>query len=175
MNEKGLAYPRTAWAYGERPVASAKLNAWDARIAAALELAYRLINTAMGGENGVIPGLEDMLRVEACTPPNLMVAVRPGYAFISGMPFRLHARAETAALTPPAGAPRIDVVLARLSDWSVFIQGGTEGAVPQAPIPPPGSLLLAELHLKPGMNTVRNADNGIDGFIIDRRSFTSAG
>lgn len=172
---KGLAYPRTTWAYGERPVTSAKLNAWDAHIAAALELAFNLINRALGGGDGVIFGLADMLRVEAGAPPGMTVTVRPGSAFIAGMPFRLTAPAETTPITPPTGAPRVDAVRVRLSDWGIFLQAGNEHAAPQPPAPTSDTLTLAELYLRPEMNAVRNADNGTDGYIIDRRPFLAGG
>ena len=49
MAFKGPAYVKTAWNFEERPVASAKLNTWDDRIEAALELVCLLLNLAWGG------------------------------------------------------------------------------------------------------------------------------
>ena len=39
MAVKGQGYTKTTWAFAERPVASGKLNSWDDRIEAALEVA----------------------------------------------------------------------------------------------------------------------------------------
>ena len=54
MAIKGLLYPKTTWDFEERPVKSAKLNAWDDRIEAALELCSLLLANAWGGGDGVV-------------------------------------------------------------------------------------------------------------------------
>src|SRR5690606_39045025 len=102
MSIKGNAYVKTTWAFQERPVASAKLNTWDDRIEAALELAYFLLAHAWGGGDGVIRGAaNDDLRVVAADTPALHVVVKPGYAFIDRPPCKLADATPTMDVTPP--------------------------------------------------------------------------
>lgn len=172
MPLKGLAYLKTIWAFEERPVASAKLNAWDNRIENALELLSFLLNHAWGGGDGVLRGLapED-LRVAARDSPGLSVVVRPGCAFIGGAPFRLKQDTETVDVAPPALHPRIDRVQARIEDWSIAIKTGGESASPVPPAPDPNTLTLARLYLRPGMSNIKNSDDTVNGYIIDERAF----
>jgi hypothetical protein len=86
MSISGLAYLRTRWQYGERPVSAAKLNAWDDRIDAAVSLAFVLIHRSLGAGDGVVNNLLQSLRVIALTPPTLSVRVQPGYALFSSVP-----------------------------------------------------------------------------------------
>ncbi len=170
MSEKGKAYIPTRWEYGERPVTAAKLNAWDGRVADALELAYRLINEAFGGGDGVLQDALDALQVIALTPPALSVKVSAGYAFISGMPFALKEAVELLPVIAPAAYPRIDLVQARLSDWTFVIKEGEEAATPAPPEPDDDCLPLALLHLRPGMASIKNTDDGVNGYIEDIRN-----
>jgi len=172
MAIKGSAYLKTHWVFEERPVASSKLNSWDDRIEAALELAYFLLNQAWGGGSGVLRGVtaED-LRVAARAAPGLSVEVRPGYAFINHHVYRLSQTTETVDVLPPAAHPRIDLVQAALSTGAVTIKQGAESATPAVPGVDSDHLALAELHLRPGMSAIKNSDDGVDGFIVDRRNF----
>ena len=172
MSIKGNAYPKTTWAFQERPVASAKLNMWDDRIEAALELAYFLLAHAWGGGNGVVRGAaEDDLQVLAADTPALHVVVQPGYAFIDRFPYKLAAATPTVDVTPPVTNPRIDLVQARLATWDVSIKIGTEDASPTAPAPDADAIALAELYLRPGMSVIKDADDATNGYIIDARTF----
>ena len=172
MAVKGLGYLKTTWAFQERPVASTKLNTWDDRIEAALELAFFLLNQAWGGGSGVIrKAAADDLRVAATSPTGLSVEVKPGYAFIEGYPYKLGTAIETVDVAAPATMPRIDLVQARLVTWDVSIVGGTEAASPTAPDSEADCLPLAELHLRPGMTCIKNADDGTNGYITDVRTF----
>jgi hypothetical protein len=156
----------------ERPVASSKLNAWDDRIEAALELAFLLIGQAFGGSDGVLPGMtQDDLRVMATSTPGMSVVARTGYALIGRFPFRLTANAETALVTAPSAQPRIDLVQACLDTWTVGVKRGVEAAAPTAPVADAGCLALAKLYLRPGMTGIHNLDDGINGYIIDARVF----
>jgi len=169
---KGLAYPKTTWTYQERPVASAKLNTWDDRIEAALDLAFMLLSMAWGGANGVVPGVTaNNLKVVPLGIPGLAVVVEPGCAFIARAPFRLVAAHQTPAVTPPTSQPRIDLVQARLATWDVGVKTGVEAAAPTAPSADADCLALARLYLRPGMQAIWAADDGINGYIVDVRSF----
>lgn len=172
MAIKGKAYTKTAWTFAERPVTSAKLNQWDDRIEAALELIHYLLSHAWGGGNGVIrKASADDLTVAAATTPGLSVRVKPGYAFIAKYPYKLETETATAEVTPPVTNPRIDLVQARLETWDVSIVTGTESATPTPPSPSSNALALAQLWLRPGMTSIKNTDDGVNGYIIDARVF----
>lgn len=172
MAIKGLGYTKTTWTFEERPVSSAKLNTWDNRIELALELAFFLLSHAWGGGNGVVrKATADDLKVVANATPNLSVVVKPGYAFISKFPFKLGAEATTADVTAPASNPRIDLVQARLTTWDVSIVTGAESASPAAPAAQTDCIPLANLYLRPGMTSIKNADDATNGYIVDVRAF----
>ena len=172
MAIKGLGYTKTAWTFEERPVASSKLNTWDNRIELALEVAFFLLSQSWGGGNGVIrKAAADDLKVVANSTPNLSVRVKPGYAFISKFPYKLAAEAVTANVTPPTTHPRIDLVQARLDTWDVSIVTGTEAASPTAPAAQTDCIGLANLLVRPGMTSIKDTNDGTNGYIIDVRAF----
>ena len=172
MAIQGLAYLKTSWNFEERPVASAKLNTWDDRIEAALELAYALIAGQWGGGDGVIRGENaDDLKAIATASPGLAVEVQSGWAFIDGFPFKLAGATETVDVAAPDAEDRIDLVQAELLTWNVTIKTGVESASPSAPAADSGCLALAELYLRPGMTSIKNADDDSNGYIIDARAF----
>jgi len=172
MAIKGKAYTKTTWAFQERPVASSKLNTWDDRIENALELVFHLLNLAWGGGDGVIRNATAHdLAVQATSPPGFCVRVQAGDALISGFPYRLETATETAEVSAPTTQPRIDLVQARLDSWDVTIKTGVEAASPEAPAADADCLGLAELHLRTGMTSIKDADDGVNGYITDVRSF----
>jgi hypothetical protein len=172
MAIKGPAYTKTAWSFEERPVASSKLNLWDDRIEAALELAFFLLNQAWGGGSGVIRGASTHdLKTEALDPPGLSVRVQPGYAFIGGFPFKLSAAVETIDVVPPLSQGRIDLVQASVETWGVRVKTGQEAATPAPPAADAGCIAIARLHLRPGMANIRNSDDSSNGYIEDMRVF----
>jgi hypothetical protein len=172
MAIKGNAYTKTTWAFQERPVASAKLNLWDDRLEAALELAYFLLSHAWGGGSGVIRGATtDDLQVTAQSPASLIVEVNPGYAFIENLPYRLEATTTSLAFTAPTTNPRIDLIQARLSTWDTSVIAGTESATPVAPSPDADAIALAQIYLRPGMTSIKDSDDSTSGYIIDARTF----
>ena len=173
MAIQGLGYSKTSWVFEERPVSSAKLNQWDDRIEAALELAFFLLNQAWGGGDGVLRGVAaGELAVSATSPVGLSVSVAPGYAFVGGYPFRLAAAVETAAVTPPEAHGRIDLVQADLATWSVSVKAGVESGSPSAPVVDGGAIALAELVLRPGMASIKDSDDGVNGYVVDVRLFS---
>lgn len=172
MAIKGKAYTKTSWAFEERPVSSSKLNMWDDRIEAALELIHFLLSQAWGGGNGVIRGATtDDLKVVPTAPVSLAAEVKPGYAFIARFPFKLAAAQQTGAVTPPTTHPRIDVVQARLDTWDVSIKQGTESASPVAPAIDTNAIALARLYLRPGMTSIKVTDDTVNGYILDARTY----
>jgi hypothetical protein len=172
MAIKGYGYTKTTWAFQERPVASSKLNQWDDRIETALELVYLLLNLAWGGGNGVIRGASaDDLKTVATTPPGLTVKVKPGYAFVSHYAYKLAATTETADIVPPSSHPRIDLVQARLDQWGISVKTGAEAASPSPPSADSDAIAVARLYLRPGMTSIKDADDGVNGYIVDARQF----
>jgi len=172
MAIQGLSYAKTSWAFEERPVSSAKLNQWDDRIEASLELAFRLLNQAWGGGEGILRGIAaGELTVTPTTPIGMRVAIEPGYAFIAGYPFRLTSQTETPELDPPLTNNRIDLVQADLATWTITIKQGAESPSPTAPTADTAALALAQLMLRPGMTSIKATDDTINGYIIDTRSF----
>lgn len=172
MAVKGLGYTKTTWAFQERPVAAAKLNLWDDRIEAALELAYLLLNLAWGGGSGVIRGAATYdLKVTASSPASLHVNVKPGYGFISKLPYKLALATDTSDIVAPVSRPRIDLVEARLDTWGVTVKPGTEATSPNPPNADADSIVLARLYLRPGMTSIKDADDAVNGYIIDARTF----
>ena len=171
MAIKGNAYARTTWAYEERPVASSKLNLWDERIEAALELTFFLLSQAWGGGNGVIRGVTaDNLKACVKNPSRMAIEVRPGYAFIAKSPYKLNG-IQTLDLLAPTTHSRIDLVQARLDTWSVGIKMGTEAPIPGAPSPDSDCLALAQVLLRPGMTCINEVDDGVNGYLTDIRVF----
>ena len=172
MAVKGQAYTKTTWAFEERPVASSKLNLWDDRVEAAIELIHFLLSQAWGGGSGVIRGAtEHDLEAVAMSPPGLSAEVNSGYAFIERFPYKLDAATETAEVTAPASDPRIDLVQARLATWDVGVKEGMEAATPVAPEADEGCIAVAELYLRAGMTCIKDADDGVNGYVTDSRQF----
>lgn len=172
MAIKGLSYGKTIWAFEERPVSSAKLNQWDDRIEGALEAIFLLLNHAWGGGDGVLHGLGSAeLAVTAATPPSLRVGAGTGYGFIDGNLFRLKTNTQTPDVVPPLVHGRIDLVQANLATWSISVKTGSEALSPVAPAVDTGSIALARLVLRPGMTTIKDTDDTVNGYIVDVRSF----
>ncbi len=172
MALKGRAYTKTSWAFQERPVTSAKLNAWDNNIEAALEVALNLLSLAWGGGDGVIRNAGDGdLAVSATVPASLSVGISPGYAFIARFPFKLAEATVTTPISAPVSLPRIDLVQACLETWEVSIKTGTEAATPAPPTADADCLALAQLYLRSGMTSIKNVDDSTNGYIIDERSY----
>ncbi len=172
MAVKGLGYAKTTWSFEERPVASSKLNTWDDRIEGALELLFLLQNQALGGASGVLrTGSLADLKVSALAAPGLSVEVGPGYAFINGYPYKLASTTETVDVSAPLVQDRVDLVQASLAAWTVTVKTGTESAGPSAPPPDSDCIALGQIYLRPGMGSIKNADDGTNGHIADVRAF----
>lgn len=172
MAVKGYSYAKTTWAFEERPVASSKLNLWDERVEAAVELAHFLLNSACGGTDGVIRGATtDDLKTVALATPGMSVKVKPGYAFVGKFPYKLAATTQSADVSAPLSHPRIDLVQARLASWDIGIKAGEEATVPVAPTADLDCIPLGRLHLRVGMTCIKDVDDGTNGYIEDAREF----
>lgn len=172
MAIKGSGYIKTSWAFEERPVTSAKLNSWDDRIEAALELVHFMLSLAWGGGNGVVRGAAtDDLKTLANSPVWMSVTVQPGFAFISKFVYKLAAATQTPDIVAPVTNPRRDLVQARLETWDISVKTGTEAASPSLPGPDTNAIALAELYLRPGMTSIKNTDDTTNGYIVDKRTF----
>jgi len=172
MAIKGPSYTKTTWNFEERPVASSKLNTWDDRIEAALELLAFLLNHAWGGGAGVVRGATtDDLATVAKSPPAMLVQVKPGYAFIKKNVYKLATATDTPELVAPTTNPRIDLVQANLESWNITIKTGTEATTPAAPPSDTDCIALAHIYLRPGMSSIKNIDDTINGYITDARAF----
>ncbi|MEK7794789.1 MAG: hypothetical protein AAB353_09680 [Candidatus Hydrogenedentota bacterium] len=172
MAIKGSGYVKTSWAFEERPVTSAKLNSWDDRIEAALELVHFMLSLAWGGGNGVVRGAAaNDLKVLANSPVSMSVVVQPGYAFVSKFVYKLGTATQTADIVAPVTNPRRDLIQARLETWDISVKTGTEAASPSLPSPDTNAIALAELYLRPGMTSIKNTDDATNGYIIDKRTF----
>lgn len=172
MAIKGQSYSKTLWAFEERPVSSAKLNQWDDRIESALEAIFLLLNHAWGGGDGVLRGLPGgELAVVATGPPGLRVSVGTGYAFIDGHLFRLKTTTQAPEVVPPSTHGRIDLVQANLATWSISVKTGMEAASPVVPTVDDGAIALARLTLRPGMTSIKDSDDGVNGYVVDVRNF----
>ena len=93
-----------------------------------------------------------------------------GVCFIT-VPFRLEAPASQGGIAAPAAYPRIELVQARLDTWDVTIKPGAESASPSPLSPVTSCFALAELYLRPGMTGVLDADDGVNGYIRDVRTY----
>lgn len=172
MAIKGLSYPKTSWAFEERPVASSKLNLWDDRIETALELIEFFIAQAWGGGSGVLRNATaDDLAVKALSPAGLSAEVRAGYAIIGRFPYKLGATTQTVPITAPVTNPRRDLVQARLGTWDISVKTGSEAASPVAPAVDTDAIALAEIYCRVGMTSIKDADDATNGYLIDVRSF----
>jgi len=172
MAIKGLSYPKTSWSFEERPVASSKLNLWDDRIEAAIEMLLFLTAQQWGGQGGVLRRVPaDDLAVKATSPVSLIVQVLPGYAFIGNHVYRLNGAIQSPTIAAPVGNPRRDLVQARLATWDVSIKTGTPAASPALPSADTDCLALAELYCRPGMTSIKDTNDGTNGYIVDLRSF----
>jgi len=137
-----------------------------------IKLIHEILALAWGGGDGVIRGAtETDLKVVATSPTSLAVTVGAGRAFISRGIYKLDRDINTLSVVPPSTLPRIDLVVARLADWSAIIVEGAEAIRPVPLVPRADEMVLAELYLRPKMTLIQDADDSLNGYISDVRLF----
>ncbi len=173
-NPENLIHTSSMWRYGEVPVASAKLNCWNGNIKDALDLINNLATLLFGGISGdfiLDEGTGTELQVVAQDPPGLAVNVMPGFAIVS----RCFAGIDTVQaipdanpFVPPTSNSRIDI-LVMSQEGTITVIGGTESANPAVPATPAMTMKLAEIVHRVGETSIKDADDGVNGYIIDTR------
>ncbi|MCG3197207.1 MAG: hypothetical protein GHCLOJNM_01692 [bacterium] len=160
--------------YGESPVTSAKLNRWNGNIEAGFRLLHRLVRILAGGDSApYLVGNEgtDPLKVSAQATPSLTVKVASGIAL--GPTYAMGLSSDetvpaAGAFVAPSGNPRIDSIgIRETGEW--VIAAGTESATPSAPLLDPDVVRLADVYLRVGATSIKNSDDGVNGYLIDRR------
>lgn len=172
-NPLDVEHTSALWAYGEVPVASAKLNTWNGNIGDCLNLIMNLAVRLLGGGDDFVVGTSgtDALAVRQQGTPNLNVILREGYALVSGYFAGTDADLslpETGSFIPPTTHPRIDLISLD-TEGRPFVTTGTESATPKAPSPPADTLALAEIHHRPGETKILEVDDSVNGWIEDCR------
>lgn len=162
---------------GTLPIQSGNRNAqdhvdWLQAVLDEIRLLQQFIVEHYAGVEGVAVDADaDSLLVAATDPVSMTVVVAPGLAIIAGLPYRLAEEAEL-TVTAPVTNPRIDLVQAVQSEAgrTVSIVTGTEAASPSAPSPSENCIALAQIYCRPGMTSVKDADDSTNGYITDVRS-----
>lgn len=135
-------------------------------------LEFAMANMRGGPDkSGVIPtaGAGD-LKVVAQGTPDMTVAVGAGSALIVGQVGGLLAAVSTAALVAPVTNDRIDTVQLDQAG-NVEVKTGAENAAPTAPAVDADALSLAEIYLRPGALSIKDADDATNGYITDSRVY----
>lgn len=138
----------------------------------ALEEVYGFLSILCGDADGVLRDAEPptALEVVAQDTPDMTVKVRGGSGIVLCRPVVLQAPVSTAALEAPETHPRIDVV--QISAYrEVSVVTGEEAAVPAAPSVDSGCMGLAEIYCRVGMTSVEDADDSVNGYITDTRTY----
>lgn len=159
--------------YRETPVASQKMNRWNGNLAAGFDLLHAVLSSiATRGEDGIIAAEgSDALRVVPADPADMSVQVNAGWAVFNGGFAGLAETAvvpDSSSIVAPSVNPRIDLV-ALTPGGELELVAGDEAESPVAPTPSAGSLILAEIALRPGASRILGEDNGVDGYLIDKR------
>lgn len=160
--------------YGEVPVASNKLNRWNANIEASLNWAVECLTILAGArENDFVlyeaSGVE--MKVAAQSPPDMTVKVNPGRAIVANYFCGIESEStlpSAGLFTAPSAQPRYDLIyIDRAGNLGVV--AGVEDASPSVPSAPANTLTLAHLYMRPGMSSVKDSDDSTNGYIIDQR------
>jgi len=132
-------------------------------------------NTKALAAEGDKIGVNQALRVDAQSSPDLTVRVRPGIAFINGRRVELTSDTNSPAMVAPSSDPRIDLVT--LDDsGAVAIVTGIEDASPVAPNFTQTKLVLATIRHTTAETVIKNDDDATNGFIeTDERQIVANG
>lgn len=160
--------------YGESPVTAAKLNRWDSNIAASFWLVQSLLrNIAIpeGEARLAALGNPPPLKVEAQEIPDMTVRIQPGLLIGPGWVAGASAAGripETGSIAAPSVQARIDAIGINAEGQWVHL-AGQEAAAPESPDLPSETVHLADLYLRPGSVSILDADDAVNGYIIDQR------
>jgi hypothetical protein len=173
-NASEPSHGSSLFGYGEVPVASNKLNVWNGNIEASLNWLVQCVAILMGGrvEDFVLDeegGQE--LKARAANPPGLSIRIQPGRAMVaqyfSGLDME-QVFPSAGSLAVPVSHPRRDLIYLDRYGKTGLVQG-QESESPATPAAPALTITLAAVHLRPGMASVQDADDGTNGYLIDLR------
>lgn len=139
-------------------------------VAATQDLLENALSYAWGGGDGVIrTDGNAFLTVTALDSPVMAVNVASGYAFIDRQLCTL-ASTYMLAVNYAESLSRIDLVQFVLGS-GVQIKTGTPHATPVEPAADDDAIKLAIITHKPGETCIKNANDGTNAYITDRRTF----
>lgn len=173
-NPGNLDHTSSMWRYGEVPVASAKLNCWNGNIEDSLNLINALATLLFGGSAGnfiLDEGTGTEIQVVAQNPPDLTVKAKPGFAIVSRCFAGIDAEQavpDAGLFVPPNNNPRVDILVMN-QEGILTVIGGTESMNPAPPAVPALNLKLAEIVHRVGETCIKDADDGVNGYIVDTR------
>lgn len=119
----------------------------------------------------VIDGSSTSLQVQAQSTPDMTVKVKAGECIVGGVFCGLAEDFDTAAMTPPAGDDRIDIVQIDQAG-AVTVKAGSEAASPTAPSPDANNLELGQIYHRTTETTIEASDGaGTEGYRSDTREY----
>lgn len=144
----------------------------DTRLTAASVLVAAMLGVTPGsGTSGVQrTGTGTDLQVVAQDTPDMTVRVLVGAGVASGEPVALIEAYDTGAIEAPTGDPRIDLVEID-QDGAIHVVEGSEASSPEAPATTSGRMALAQIYLRVGATSIKDADDSTNGYITDARSY----
>jgi hypothetical protein len=113
------------------------------------------------------------LRARAESTPSMTVAVGTdaSVAYVNGLTPMNYAGASSPTLTAPSGNNRLSVLTIDRSNTLAWTNG-TEATSPSEPVFPYGKLPICTVFCRPGMSSIKNTDDSVNGYIyLDRRPF----
>ena len=114
------------------------------------------------------------LKVHAQASPGMTVKIEAGFCFI-GLTKVNYAGGNSGTITAPATNPRIDLIVIN-SSGTISAVTGTEAASPSVPTYPEDKMVLAEIYLRVGATSIKDADDSTNGYIQnDVRPFLHKG
>jgi hypothetical protein len=117
------------------------------------------------------------LRVRARSTPDMTVDVDSDYsvAYVQHRTPMNYAGGTSPTLSAPGGNNRLSLLTID-RDGTLAWTSGSEALSPAEPTFPAGKIPLAVVWCRPGMTSIKNTDDSVNGFVyLDRRPFLSAG
>jgi hypothetical protein len=117
------------------------------------------------------------LRARAESTPSMTVAVGSdlSVAYVNGLKPMNYAGASSPTLSAPSGNNRLSVLTIDRSNTLAWTDG-TEATSPSEPVFPYGKLPICTVFCRPGMSSIKNTDDSVNGYIyLDRRPFLNMG